>query len=53
MTMQLPLTYEGRVDGQTLTTFEETRHHTHLHTIQLSNPSLFFPLSTLTQHALA
>ena len=39
--------HSGWVDGQTLTTVEETRHLTHLHTIQLSNPSLFFPLSTL------
>ena len=28
-------------------------YHTHLHTIQQSNPFLFFPLSTLTQHILA
>ena len=47
------LNYSGLVDVQTLTTVKETRHDTQLHTIQLSNPSLFFPLSILTQHALA
>ena len=36
---------------QTLTTVDETRHDTHPHTIPQSNPTLFFPLSTLTKHA--
>ena len=35
--------------GQTLATVDETPHHTHLHTIQLSNPLFisFVPLSPL------
>ena len=40
---------EGRVDGLTLTTVDETPHHTHFHTIHQSKPALF---STLTQHSL-
>ena len=49
----LSLNHSGRVHRQTLTTVEETCHDTHLHTIQLSNPSLFFPPSTHTKHPLA
>ena len=51
--MWLPFKHMEHVDGQTLTTVEETHHDTHLHIIQLSNPSLFFPLLTLMKHTLA
>ena len=35
------LNHSGGVDVQTLTAVDETCHHTHLHTIQLSKPFLF------------
>ena len=41
----LLLNHEERVDGLTSTTVDETPHHTHLHTIQPSKPSLFLFLS--------
>ena len=49
----LSLKDEGWVDGLTLTTVDETPHHTHFHTIHQSKPTIFLSLLTLTQHALA
>ena len=49
----LPLKDEGWVHGLTLTTVDETRHHTHFHTTHQSKPTLFLSLSTFTQHTLA
>ena len=49
----LSLKGEWWVDGLILTTVDETRYHTHFHTIYQSKPTLFLSLFTLTQHALA